>query len=109
MAAERDILRRTLEQLGYAVTATEDGREALELFNRQGADLIISDIQMPNMNGLELLRTIRERGQNVPFIILTGFDTSEARNKASAYHATALLVKPFRMQHLRSILDSTFK
>jgi len=104
--AERDVLAKTLEYLGYRVSAAENGREALDLFNTHGADLNISDIQMPEMSGLELLRTLREQGHEIPFIILTGFDTSEARNTASSYRATALLVKPFRVLHLRSLLES---
>jgi len=101
---ERKLLSDILETLEYRVAQAQNGREALEIINSQPVDLILTDVHMPEMNGLELIRRVREIGNNLPVIIMTGFDASEAQKCAEKYKASALLLKPFRLQELRDIL-----
>ncbi|MDP2168723.1 MAG: SpoIIE family protein phosphatase [Thermodesulfovibrionales bacterium] len=69
----RDMLAVILEASGYSVAVAEDGKEAFDKFSADpGTDLIISDMNMPGMDGLELLKKVRESGFDVPVIILTG-------------------------------------
>ncbi len=85
-----------------------NGRHALEQLAQNPIDLILTDIYMPELNGLELLRKLREDGNNIPVILITGFDADEAKQVAQDYHASALLLKPFRLVQLRELLDNIF-
>ena len=104
--AQRETLTQTLATLGYEVIAAKNGRVALETFRDRPVDLVLSDIQMPEMSGLELLRAVRGEDRSLPFILLTGFDHPDARDTAETYCATAYLLKPFRIAELRQVLDS---
>ena len=101
---ERKLLSEVLETLAYEVAQAQNGREALDIMSKQKVDLILTDVHMPELNGLELLKRVREMGNNLPVIIMTGFDASEAQKSAEKYNAAALLLKPFRIQELRDIL-----
>ena len=107
-AAERELLTQALETLDYVVISAENGQVGLESYDKSGADLILSDIQMPVMDGLSLLSTIRGRGDGIPFIIITGFDDDDARRRAEDNSVTAFLIKPFRLLELRDLLEDLF-
>lgn len=66
----------------YDVVTACDGEEALDLFYKQHIDLIVADIMMPNMDGYELVRTLREYRQEIPVIMLTAKQTFEAKRRA---------------------------
>ncbi len=87
-------LTHILEREGYTVQVADDGREALGLMQRQGVELVITDITMPAMDGLELLQELRNREQSrgLPVIIITG--TAEQLTRAEAAGADAVLTKP---------------
>lgn len=71
----RDVLTAVLEGDNYAVVSAENGAEAFDAFNADnGIGLIISDLNMPEMSGRELIKKIRETGRDVPIVILTGND-----------------------------------
>lgn len=71
-------------------------------------DCVITDIQLPGMNGLEMLRHLRERGNTVPVIIVTARDEQRWRAEAKASGALCLLRKPFETQDLLDCLDRAF-
>ncbi len=97
-----EILREHLAQFGYEVTLASDGREAFELIRTGRFRIVISDWQMPGMNGLELCRAVRQRGAYgyVYFILLTS--NSGVENLVSGFRAGAddFLTKPFQPQEL---------
>ncbi len=66
-------LAKVFERAGYSVRTACDGQEALELFTERPCDLVISDLRMPRMNGMDLLRNIRMLNPNIAVIILTAF------------------------------------
>ncbi len=68
----RDIFRRMLERAGYNVQAAADGREGVRLFRQQGADLVITDIVMPEQEGLETIRELRRDFPDVKIIVVSG-------------------------------------
>lgn len=105
----REVINHALTMLGYEVIQASNGREALELFNMNRPDLVISDIHMPEMNGLELLKTIRDGDPELPVVLITGFNVDEARQVAEEYAANALLLKPFRLRQLQQILNELLK
>jgi CheY-like chemotaxis protein len=104
----RDVLVQALEILGYGTVGAVNGRHALEQLASNHVDLILTDIYMPEMNGLELLRKLREDGNEIPVILITGFDADEAKQVAEDYRASALLLKPFRLVQLKDLLETIF-
>jgi CheY-like chemotaxis protein len=65
--------KAVLEDAGYRITTAVEGQEAFERFGREKFDLVITDYKMPRMNGLELIRRIRERAGAVPIILISGY------------------------------------
>lgn len=86
---------------GHIVTASEDGSRALEEFGSQQFDLIISDMMMPNMTGLDLLAKIKEQTDNTPFIMITAFASIENAVEAMKNGADDYLTKPLNLEELR--------
>ena len=85
---------RTLAAAGFKVTVAHDGREAAALAKSKRFDTIVSDIAMPDMDGLALLRAIREHDLDVPMIFMTGSPALESAMQAIEYGAFRYLVKP---------------
>jgi response regulator RpfG family c-di-GMP phosphodiesterase len=85
---------------GYQVREAGDGAEALKLFETEGADLVLSDLQMPAVGGLELLRRVKAADDTAAFIILTGAGTIENAVQALRLAADDYLVKPFHVDEV---------
>lgn len=89
-----------LRQLGHDVTAVQDGAEALlKLIQREKAgdqfDLVITDVQMPHVDGLQLLDRIKEHKIAVPVIVITGYGNKEIAHDLKSKHYAAYIDKPF--------------
>jgi two-component system, chemotaxis family, chemotaxis protein CheY len=98
-------VRRALERLGYAVLEAGDGEEALlALSEHPDTQLIICDIHMPIMNGIELLEQLQLRGSSIPVVVLTAEAEPEKIRRAKALGAKAWLVKPLKTDVLLSIV-----
>jgi response regulator RpfG family c-di-GMP phosphodiesterase len=97
-AAIRNALRIILS--GYDVIEAADGAEALRAFESHGADLVLSDLQMPGIGGLELLRRVKTTDDSAAFIILTGAGTVENAVQALRLQADDYLVKPFNVDEV---------
>ncbi|WP_422360145.1 response regulator [Reichenbachiella sp.] len=99
----------------FHVTSFENGRECLEAMESEWPDLIISDILMPEMNGLELCKNVKAdiRTSHIPVILLTSRSTTDDTIEGLAMGADAYITKPFEMRHLiasvKSILDTRQK
>ena len=94
-------LQFNLEQEGYEVSSTPNGKEALELYDRQPFDLIILDLMIEEMDGFEVARQIRNRDQRLPILMLTARSTVQDRIHGLEIGADDYMVKPF---HLRELL-----
>lgn len=106
-ASLRSMARQMLELMGMRVFDVEDGAAALEALSRDPGrfDAIVSDIVMPQINGMELTRQIRRRGWDVPVVLCTGY--SLALEEAQSFHSLdvgALLAKPFAAEELREAI-----
>lgn len=104
----RQIISRTLRQAGFsghAIIEAADGKEALESVCSQKPDLVLSDWNMPEMNGIQFLRALRERGETVPFGFVTSENTTEMRKLAEESGALFLISKPFTADIFRDILE----
>ena len=86
---------------GYAVSVAENGRMALDLLEREPVSLVVTDIKMPEMDGLELLRRVKAVGPAVPVVIMTGFATVDSAISAMKLGAFDYLLKPFPLEVLR--------
>lgn len=93
------VLRTTLSAQGYAVRTAGDGDEALEVMRDWTPDLVISDLSMPNMGGLELCRRIRSKSQ-VPIIVLSVRGEEKVKVEALDAGADDYVTKPFNMNEL---------
>jgi DNA-binding response OmpR family regulator len=94
------VLQRSLRMDGYEVRLARDGESALEEFDSLVPDLMILDLGLPGLDGLEVARRLRENGQDVPILILTARDALDARVEGLDTGADDYLVKPFERQEL---------
>ena len=103
----RGILRTVLEQPGRTVVLCADGLEAVEVASQTLATLVLLDLRMPRMGGIEACQLIRElpRYAQVPIVILTVFGGSSWRHRAARAGATAFLGKPFSRTDLLQALN----
>jgi two-component system, OmpR family, KDP operon response regulator KdpE len=93
------VLRRSLSSKGYEVQVAEDGEEALDVFRKWNPDIVITDLFMPRMGGLELCRRIRKSSQ-VPILILSVKGEERAKVEALDTGADDYVTKPFGMDEL---------
>jgi EAL domain-containing protein (putative c-di-GMP-specific phosphodiesterase class I) len=98
----RLLMGRILSSSGHEVVLAHDGEEALQLYSKSSIDLIVSDISMPRMDGLTLLRRVREDNEDIPFILLAGAPSADTAIDALRFHATEYLPKPIRPDQLLS-------
>ena len=105
----RESLERTLTREGYRVVLASDGRAALERVQAGGVDLIVTDLRMPGLTGLELLRAAKAIMPDVDVILLTAFGTVEEAVKAMKDGAYDFLTKPFRREQLVKLVDKALE
>ena len=104
----RQIVVRTMRQAGYEgheIVEAVDGADALEKIEDTGPDLVLSDWNMPNMTGIELLRALRSSGNDVLFGFVTSEGSPEMRTTAETEGALFLIAKPFSAEGFRDVLD----
>jgi len=104
----RQIVTRTLRQAGYDghdLVEAADGQEALDKALAEKPDLVLSDWNMPQLTGVEVLRQLRANGVQVPFGFITSEGSPEMRKVAEAAGALFLVTKPFTADTFRDVLD----
>ena len=98
----RDLLTQTLTAIGHESVSAVDGFDALEQLKKRTFDVVISDIKMPNMDGLQLLKEIREAHSSMPVLFISGFATSEMIQTAQP---DGFLTKPFRIHQVEEMIE----
>jgi two-component system chemotaxis response regulator CheY len=104
----RSIVTRTLRQAGYDdhdVVQAGNGVEALEVMAEEEPDLVLSDWNMPEMSGIELLRALRGQGDATPFGFVTSEGSAEMRQRAEQAGALFLIAKPFTPEAFQQVLE----
>lgn len=93
----REVVSFTLENEGYSVLSAVDGKDALKHFDGNTIDLLITDLHMPNMNGIELIKEVRkmEKYQRIPILFLTTESQAAKKMEAKEAGATGWIIKPF--------------
>lgn len=107
--AVRESLRRSLEFNGYAVTLAEDGAESLAVISTAKPDVVVMDVMMPRLNGLEATRALRAAGNDVPIIVLTALDAVGDRVDGLDAGADDYLTKPFALPELLARLRALLR
>ncbi|RYF09887.1 MAG: sigma-54-dependent Fis family transcriptional regulator, partial [Deltaproteobacteria bacterium] len=97
----RKVLRRLLERDGHEVLAAADGQAALALLGSHSIDLVVTDLKMPNLDGLALLETLRQEHPELPVILMTAHGTVDTAVSALKMGAFDYITKPFDQQELR--------
>jgi two-component system, chemotaxis family, chemotaxis protein CheY len=106
--AMRLIVKRTLRQAGYGdhtVDEAEDGKEALEAILKAPPDLVLTDWNMPNMTGIELMEALKTQCPTVKAGFVTTEGTPEMRKRATDAGALFLITKPFTPENFKEALD----
>jgi DNA-binding NtrC family response regulator len=97
------------EKTPYEVTTTNNPLEALELAKKGGFDLVITDLKMPGLDGMELLDAIKRVDEDIPLIIITAYGTVEAAAEAMQKGGFDFITKPFRKEHILFTIDKAMK
>jgi two-component system nitrogen regulation response regulator GlnG len=105
----RWVLQKALEKNNFIVTSFTNSNEAINHFNHDIPDLIISDIKMPGESGLQFLEKVKTKFQDIPIIIMTAFSDLDTAVNSYAYGAYEYLPKPFDIDDALKIIHSVFK
>ncbi|MDR7505832.1 MAG: response regulator [Armatimonadota bacterium] len=107
----RALVRGTLQADGHQVLEASDGHAALEMLEKTPLDLVITDVNMPELDGLALLRAIRSdpRHRYLPVLVLTTEGSDEMKARGRAAGATGWLVKPFHPERLRAVVRTVMR
>lgn len=95
-----DFLRTFFAEKSYNVLVSDDGIKALSLIRKEKPHIVLLDIKIPNLSGIEVLRQIRDIDKNVKVIMMTGVDDEAMMSLAKEYGAVDYITKPFSLQHL---------
>lgn len=106
-ASVRQMVSFTLKNAGYDVLEAADGQEALELFQKEPVDMVITDLNMPRMDGIELIRCARRlpAGKFIPIIMLTSESQSNKKQEGKEAGASGWIVKPFKPEQLLAVVQ----
>jgi DNA-binding NtrC family response regulator len=99
----RDMISNWLELEGFEIHSAGGGTEAFVLFERQHIDAVISDIRMPEGDGVELLKQIRRRHAGTPVVMISGF-SDFTNEQLTSFGADCVLIKPFPMSDLSDVV-----
>ncbi len=108
-AKMRRVLQMILQKEGYEITTAKDGREALQKVERENFDLVLTDMKMPGLSGIDLLKKIRESDEEIPVIMITAYGTVETAVKAMKEGAHDYLLKPFEKDEMKIIVANALK
>ena len=107
----RELVKMTLEGSGYKVTVGVDGQEALDKLTGQELQLIITDLHMPKLDGISLIREVRKKEQykHVPILLLTTESQASKKQDAKQAGATGWIVKPFVPEKLLAVVKKVIR
>ncbi len=102
----RQMMSFTLENAGYAVVEAEDGEDALKKLVGSTVNMIVTDLNMPNINGFELIRSIRSKSDHkyIPIVVLTTEYHESKKKKSKEAGATGWITKPFKPDQLLDVI-----
>ncbi len=110
-ASIRQMVSFTLRQAGYEVIEAVDGKDALEKLNGSRIDMLIADLNMPNLDGIGLIKGVRQSPAHkfIPIIILTTESQDAKKNEGRAAGASGWIVKPFKPDQLLAVVKKVLR
>jgi DNA-binding NtrC family response regulator len=105
----REILKDTLNSLGARIVAAANGQECLDRAETDAPDLVLLDIEMPIMNGLDVLKTLKQRGDNSAVVMITAYGTIERAVQAMKQGAYDFITKPFDLDHIALTVEKALE
>lgn len=110
-ASIRQMVSFTLRQAGYGVIEAVDGQDALSKFGDNRVDMLIADLNMPNMDGINLIREVRKLPDHkfIPIIILTTESQEAKKNEGRAAGASGWIIKPFKPDQLLAVVKKVLR
>jgi DNA-binding NtrC family response regulator len=102
------VMQRNCDRVGYSCAVFQSPKECLADFENNGADLLVTDLRMPEMSGFELLSKVREIDKDLPVLVMTGYSSVENAVEAMKLGATDFIKKPFDFEELKLIIDRNF-
>jgi len=105
-ASIRQMVNFTLEQAGYRVVEAKDGKDALSKLNGTSVQMVITDLNMPNMDGIDLIRNLRADPayRFIPIVMLTTESQADKKQAGKEAGATGWIVKPFKPEQLLAVV-----
>ena len=100
------LLSEMLEVFDYRSQRASDGNEALTLLERERFSMVITDMRMPNMTGLELLQQVKSKYPKLPVVLISGYSVADLDSTASDLKPDGFLAKPFMMSDIEELLNS---
>jgi DNA-binding NtrC family response regulator len=108
-AATAWALEQSLSDEGYAITSVDSAEKALVALKQQAIELVITDLRLPRMDGLELVRRVQARKTRAPVIVVTAYGNEETQRRLDEAGVHATFAKPFQMDRLRKSVESALK
>lgn len=103
------LLQAVLGEAGYRVTAHQKPEEALRAFDREPFDLVISDVRMPKLTGVDILQAVKSRSPDTPVILVTAFGTTRTAVEAMRLGTSDYILKPFRNEEIRLVVEGVLE
>ena len=105
----REFLEIMLKKEGYEVTCVEDGERAIDLLKKKSFELVISDMQMPKVTGMQFLKHVKDQSPDTLFMMITAFGTTENAVEAMKMGAYDYITKPFKIDEVRIIIANALR
>ena len=104
----QDLLKMGLEDKGYNVRVVNDGQVAKKVLEKEDIDLVVSDLRMQKVSGLELLKWVKKKYPYIPFILITAYATVDNAVEAMKLGVTDYITKPFKFDNFLGIIKDAF-
>lgn len=102
----REMIQMDLSDRGFNAFTAPGGAEALEILKKEKIDLVVTDMKMPKMDGLDTVKAIKKNHPGIPIVLMTGYAVEERVEKALQLKATACLRKPFDIEDLTTVISA---
>jgi CheY-like chemotaxis protein len=103
------LLKEIVQVLGYCAVTAMNGDQALEKLASHAVDMVITDMNMPGMSGLELMSQVRRTRPHLPVVLISGYGVEHAALAALKHKADGFIGKPFRVEDLRACIEKNLK
>ncbi|XOB62438.1 response regulator transcription factor [Campylobacterota bacterium DY0563] len=86
-----------------------NGKKAIDIFNNEKIDIIFTDVNMPKMDGISMIKLIREKNLNIPIVVFSAYDNTEYLLKTIEYGIDGYILKPFKLNQIQSVIEKILK